>query len=171
VMYTHFMRGDWERAIASDTDNLKWVTNWTLPLVGRQDEAIGGYRAQEVLALPGRIRDFMRGSRLALEGKREECLDVILSFAKASAFDPEGLYFIARTLVFLNEPAGALDMLDRVIERGFFCPTALLRDPWLDSVRGGSRFNQIVSRADARSRDAEVEFRRLGGERLLGMTG
>ena len=53
-MYTHFMLGDWERALASDTDTLKWVTNWTLPLLGRQDEAIVAYRELESRPLPGR---------------------------------------------------------------------------------------------------------------------
>ncbi len=44
VMYTHFMRGDWERAIESDNDDLEWVTNWTLPILGRAEEAIADYR-------------------------------------------------------------------------------------------------------------------------------
>lgn len=116
------------------------------------------------------MRNLMRASRLALEGKREECLEVVRAFTGSRAFDPEGLYFVARTLMFLNEPAAALDLLDSVIERSFFCPTILLRDPWLDPVRGGPRFNQIVSRANERSHDAHAEFRRLGGDRLLGMT-
>ena len=47
VMYTHFMRGDWERAIATDADDLRWVTNWTLPMLGRSDEAIAHYRRIE----------------------------------------------------------------------------------------------------------------------------
>ena len=50
-MYTHFMLGDWERAIASDTDTLKWVTNWTLPLLGRPDEAIASVSRDGVTAV------------------------------------------------------------------------------------------------------------------------
>jgi hypothetical protein len=111
----------------------------------------------------------MRASSLALENRRVEALAVVGSF-KDRHTDPEALYFIARTLSRLDEPDMALDVLDRVIERGFFCPTILLRDPWLDPIRGRSRFNDIVGRSDARARDAEVEFRRLSGPRLLGMT-
>ena len=59
VMYTHFMLGDWERAMASDTDTLKWVTNWTLPLLGRQNEAIASFREMESRPLPGTIRDMV----------------------------------------------------------------------------------------------------------------
>src|SRR5262245_4724679 len=166
VMYTHFMRGDWERALASDTDTLRWVTNWTLPLVGRHQEAIEGYRELETRALPGLIRELIKASRLVLEGKKEEGRRVAEGFMTRH-FDPEGLYFTARVLAKIDEIDAALDQLDRVVDGGFFCPTAMLRDPWLDSIRGKGRFNDIVRRAEDRSRDAEAEFRRLGGERLL----
>ena len=165
-MYTHFMRGDWERAIATDTDTIRWVTNWTLPLVGRDREAIEAYRELEGRALPGLIRALITASRLVLEGKTEEGRRLADSFVSRH-FDPEGLYFTSRVFAKIDESGRALDMLDRVIDGGFFCPTIMLRDPWLDSLRGHARFNEIVARAEARSRDAEAEFRRLGGDRLL----
>lgn len=84
-------------------------------------------------------------------------------------FDPEGLYFIARVMARLNKPDACLDILDRIIERGFYCSSIMLKDPWLDSIRGQARFRAIVSRADARSREAEADFRRLKGDRLLGL--
>ena len=168
VMYTHFMLGDWERTLASDTDNLRWVTNWTLPILGRQDEAIASYRELEARPLPGAIRELMKASRLVLENKQEESLAVVEPFLDMH-FDPEGLYFIARVMARVNKPDACLDILDRIIERGFYCSSVMLKDPWLDSIRGQARFGAIVSRADARSREAEAEFRRLNGDRLLGM--
>jgi hypothetical protein len=60
-------------------------------------------------------------------------------------------------------------MLDWVIERGFYCSSALLKDPWLDSIRGRSRFATVVRRADARTHEAAAEFRRLDGDRILGL--
>jgi TolB-like protein len=166
VMYTHFMLGDWERALATDTDTLKWVTNWTLPIVGRAEEAIASYRMLEARPLPGVIRDLMKASRMLLEGQGHETLDLIDSFTQKH-FDPEGLYFTTRALARVDQTNAALDMLDRVVEGGFFCPTIFLRDPWLDPIRSASRFNQIVAKANDRSRDAAAEFRRLGGDRLL----
>jgi serine/threonine protein kinase len=168
VMYTHFMLGDWDRALASDTDMLKWVTNWTLPLIGRQDEAIAAYRQFESQPLPGVIRDLMRAYRLVLEGRHEESVTIAQTFFYKH-FDPEGLYFTARVLARIGNADACLDMLDRIIERGFYCSAIMLRDPWLDSVRGQSRFNEVVQRADARSREAEAEFRRLNGDRILGL--
>jgi TolB-like protein/Tfp pilus assembly protein PilF len=170
VMYTHFMLGDWERALASDTDHLRWVTNWTLPLLGRSEQAIAAYREIESQPLPGLTRDLMRASRCILEGKADEALAVVHTFVERH-FDPEGLYFLSRALAQLGDHEGSLDMLHRIIQRGFYCSTILLRDPWLDPIRGRSRFNEIVAFADARSREAEAEFRRLNGDRLLGLSG
>ena len=166
VMYTHFMRGDWERAIASDTDTLRWVSNWTLPLVGRQEEAIAAYREIETRPLPGRIRELSRASRLALEGKKDDAVKVVEGFWRKD-FDPEGLYFTARVMAKLDETDAAMATLTRMIDGGFFCATIMLRDPWLDSIRGSSAFNEALQRAEAKSRDAEDEFKRLGGDKIL----
>jgi serine/threonine protein kinase/tetratricopeptide (TPR) repeat protein len=169
VMYTHFMLGDWKRALASDTDHLKWITNWALPLIGREEEALARYRELEARGLPPVIHHLMTASRMAIEGRKEQAMEVAEGFVERN-FDPEGLYFTSRLMARLEEPEAALNMLDLIVARGFFCPTIMLRDPWLDSIRGVQRFNEIVSRATDRSRDAEAEFRRLGGERLLGMS-
>ena len=167
VAYTHFMRGDWERAIATDADDLRWVTNWAFPMVGRAAEAISSYVANEERPLPVLIRMLLKASRLALEGRREEALEAFRAFNMAQPFDPEGVYFLARAQVQLGEYGEGLDTLERVIDAGFFCTPILVRDPWLDPVRGERRFTEIVNRANARSLDAEAEFRRLGGDKLL----
>jgi adenylate cyclase len=169
VMYTHFMRGDWERAIETDAEDLKWITNWTRPILGRTDEAIASYHRIEQQRLPRAIMLIMSGHRLLLEGRRAEAFAAIREFMKRP-FDPEGVYFIARALAALDEHDSALDHLERVVEAGFFCPQILLSDPGLDKIRGGRRFNKVVGRARERSRDAEAEFRRLGGDQLLSLS-
>jgi hypothetical protein len=165
-MYTHFMRGDWERAIESDNEDLKWVTNWTLPLLGRSEEAVVNYRRITQLPLPPMIGMMMDAARSVLEGNRDEALVTIRQFM-SRPFDPEGCYFMARNLVRLDEHASALDLLERIVGEGFFAYQILQRDPWLDSIRGERRFNAIVARARERSQDAEAEFHRLGGDQVL----
>jgi tetratricopeptide (TPR) repeat protein len=167
VMYTHFMRGDWERAITSDVEELRWVTNWTLPILGRADEAITAYQRIETQRLPRTMRLMMSAARLVLEGRREQALETIAMFT-VRPFDPEGVYFIARALVSLDEHAAAFAQLERIVDGGFFCHQIFLRDPVLDPIRGEQRFTAIVKRAQERWQDAEAEFRRLGGEQLLG---
>jgi len=168
VAYTHFMRGDWERAVNADGDDPRWITNWSLPMLGRTAEAIASYRANEQRPLPPMVHLWLRASRQLLEGGRDEALASIDQFSTMHAFDPEGVYFIVRALAKLDQPSPALDLLEHhVVEAGFFCHQAFVSDPWLDSVRGERRFNAIVRRAQERSQDAEAEFRRLGGDRLL----
>ena len=169
VAYTHFMRGDWERAVTADADDLRWVTNWALPMLGRDGEAIASYRASEQRPLPPRVQLLMRGSRQILEGDRDNALASVHQFRTMHTFDPEGVYFIVRALVRLGQASAALDVLEReVVEAGFFCHQIMLCDPWLDPVRGERRFTAIVTRARERSQDAEAELRRLGGDQLLG---
>ena len=108
----------------------------------------------------------MKASRLVLENKKEESLAVVEPFLDMH-FDPEGLYFIARVLARVNETENCLDMLDRIIENESDPATDLAAEWTSSRTRGRSRFNEIVGRADARSREAEAEFRRLNGDRLL----
>ena len=111
----------------------------------------------------------MRASRQILEGDRDNALASVHQFRTMHTFDPEGVYFIVRALVRLGQTSAALDVLEHeVVEAGFFCHQILLCDPWLDPVRGERRFTAIVTRARERSQDAEAEFRRLGGDQLLG---
>jgi hypothetical protein len=58
-------------------------------------------------------------------------------------------------------------MLNRMLDGGFFCPAVLRHDPWLESLRGTPAFTEVVQRAEAKSRDAEDEFTRLGGDKIL----
>ena len=101
-----------------------------------------------------------------LEGKRAEALATLREFT-SRPFDPEGVSFMARNFVRLDQHASALDLLERIVQEGFVCFPILLRDPWLDPIRGERRFNAIVARARERSQDAEAEFHRLGGDRVL----
>jgi serine/threonine protein kinase len=166
VMYTNFMRGEWERAVEADYEELQWVTNWTLPLLGRTDEAIANYRRILQQRLPPMIGLMMGAACAVLEDNRDGALGIIREFMSRN-FDPEGCYFMARNLVRLGEHASALDLLERLVKEGFFAYQILQRDPWLDPIRSERRFNTTVAHARERSQDAEAEFHRLGGDQLL----
>ena len=62
----------------------------------------------------------------------------------------------------------ALEMMSRAIDRGFFCYPAMLRDPWLDSLRGLTEFSDLLRKAQELHREAVQAFFVLGGDALLG---
>ena len=173
VMYTHFMSGNWDRAIASDDEDVRWITNYTLPLVGRREAAASAYRELETRPLPLVMRTLMRANRFALEGRRDECVEdcrTVLDLAPRP-FDPEGTYFVARTLTHVGETELGLATLADVVSRGFCCVRALRQDPWLAPARTDRRFAEVVSDAEVRVRAAEATYREAGGEDLLGPLG
>jgi len=166
VMHTHFALGDWERAIATDSDTLRWVTKWTLPLIGRTDEALASYRAVESLGLPPLIMRMMNGQRYVLEGRREEAL-VELQSARQT-MDPEAAYAGARALARLGELDLALEVLTESVDRGYFCLASIDADPWLEPLSGHSQYTALREKA-ARGRDEAAQaFTRLGGEGVVG---
>ena len=69
-------------------------------------------------------------------------------------------------MAYIGEPSLALDMLDDVVARGFFCPPILRSDPWLAPIRGEARFQALLASAEAQSDAAAEEFRRLGNSEL-----
>jgi hypothetical protein len=103
-----------------------------------------------------------------LEGRRADALtaaDELL--AKWRLRDPCGAYYLARGLAAIEHP-GALPMLRRAIDAGYYCHSFLTRDPWLDPLRGSGEFKRIVEVAETGYRDAAAAFAAAGGETLLG---
>jgi len=87
--------------------------------------------------------------------------------AKWRLRDPCGTFYLARALARIEHP-GALTILRRAVEGGYYIYPFITRDPWLDPLRGSSEFNAIVRLAESGYRDAAAAFAAAGGEKLLG---
>ena len=61
----------------------------------------------------------------------------------------------------------ALALLDHVVH-GYFVPDLLERDPWLASLRGDRRMQDLIRAARERHEAAAVAYREAGGPQLLG---
>jgi hypothetical protein len=82
--------------------------------------------------------------------------------------DPEGYTTGAIMLCKVGSHELALQALTKAVDGGYTVVEPLLRDPWLEPLRGDPRFPEIVRRAEARRDEAFAVFRAEGGETLLG---
>jgi len=112
---------------------------------------------------------YLTSLRALLEGKREESLETSQELMSATFRDPEGMYYLSRQLSFLGADAQALDMLTRSVNHGFFCYPALVRDPWLDGLRGKPEFSGLLHKAQQLHMESLQTFLAGGGNALLGV--
>jgi TolB-like protein len=169
VNHTYFMLGDYQRALDTSGGDFGYAVALTLAALGRVDEAVSTLQQREELK-PQRLgKLFLTSLRALLEGKREESVQASREFAEATFRDPEGMYYLARQLSYVDEPRQALDMLARAINNGFYCYPAMVRDPWLDSLRGRQEFTALMRKAQELYLEASKVFAAAGGDSLLGI--
>jgi serine/threonine protein kinase/Tfp pilus assembly protein PilF len=168
VNHTHFMLGDYERALESSRGD-GYATGLNLAMLGRREEAVNKLRDFEA-AKPRRFGLlYLKSLRALLEGRREESLEAGEELRKATFRDPEGMYYLARQLSYLGADVNALEMLRRSVEHGFYCYPALVRDPWLDGLRGKAEFSNLLHEAHQLHLEGLQAFLGGGGEALLGV--
>jgi len=68
----------------------------------------------------------------------------------------------------LCEREQAIAILGKVIDGGFLCASSLVRDPWLDPLRGAPGFRELSQRAEDRRQVAQAAFLQAGGEQMIG---
>lgn len=171
VTHTYFMLGDYERALDASGGDFGYSTALILAALGRSDEALPLVKEREQM-YAGRLGTFYLASlRAFLQGKREESIKASEAILSGTFRDPEGLFYQARQLAYLGEKPMALEMFSRAIDGGFFCYPVMLRDPWLDPLRGSSEFIDLLRKAHELHREAAQSFYTLGGNFLLGTQG
>lgn len=169
VAHTYFMMGEYEKSLESSAGDYGYGTGLALAALGRVPEAIATLRESEV-SKPWRLgKLYLTSLRALLEGKREESLEASQELMKATFRDPEGMFYQSRQFAYHAAQDEALGMLSRAIHKGFFCYPAMLRDPWLDRLRGLAQFTALLREAEERHRGAMAAFAAEGGTALVGM--
>lgn len=170
VSYTHWMMGNYEKAMHHDEDDMRFVTHYSLPMIGREAEAADRLRELLNSQPPGLLASTLGVHLAGLERDRENLLRSFGTLTGSGFQDPEGIYFQARSLARGGMDEEALGVLRSVVDRGFWCPGTMFRDPWLDSLRENLLFTDLVQKAESRHRSAAAAFAQSGGESLLGVS-
>jgi tetratricopeptide (TPR) repeat protein len=165
--HTYFMLGEYERVLDFQPESVPYMRNVALVMLGRSDEAMDSLRTIDV-GVAGRLGLFVESLRLQIEGDPAQFAASLRPLTDIP--DPEGRFYIARSMVMAGLHTEALSLLDTVVDGGFFCLPAFTRDPWLDPLRGTPHFTALVRRAEARHRQAMISFLSAEGDRILGVS-
>jgi TolB-like protein/Flp pilus assembly protein TadD len=171
VAYTHWMRGDYEAAMRTDDEDMRWIHHYSLPMLGRVDEALASLR-QIAARTPRQVeRDMLISTQAALEKDVATCVAATRRVLQSNFHDPEGLYFEARNAVYLGELDLGCEILERVVNGGLWCDEKYANDPWLKPLRATGRLDPFIELARTRRLEASRCYRDSGGELLLGSLG
>ena len=74
---------------------------------------------------------------------------------------------MARQLVRLGEPVRAFEVLNDVVDRGFYVSHALGNDSWLAPLRSLLAYEPLMQRTRNLEHDAMLAFTQMGGPELV----
>jgi hypothetical protein len=160
------MMGKYEGALAETLGDIGYMQGLALASLGREREAIAALRWRERETAESRIRSYLTSLRALLEGDREKSL-AAAETAAANLIDSEAVFYMARTFVRLGAHDRAVIELRRVVNGGFWCYDAFMRDPWLDPIRIRSDVRQLFREAHDQVGRAREIFLQLNGPELL----
>jgi eukaryotic-like serine/threonine-protein kinase len=168
VTHTYFAMGDYQSALEVAGHDFGYFAPLRLAMLGRVEEAITLLKEKEAAVSERLGKVFMISLRALLEGNREASLKASDELMNNPFKDPEGEFYLARQLAFLNDIGRATHVLKRTVDGGYFCYPQMASDPWLDPVRGDAEFKRILSRAQALHVEGLEVFKAEGGPQLLG---
>ncbi len=167
VAYSHYMRGDYEQAIATDNPSMPFAA--TLSRVRMEDPAtaVGVLENLERTTPHEGVRIITAAYRLAVAGDVEALLPKVQEMSESGFADPEGYFLLAAFLARAGARDPALNALARAVSGGYCCPTALRQDPYWDALRPAEDFARLLAKADAGTAGAREALARAGGGTIL----
>jgi TolB-like protein/tetratricopeptide (TPR) repeat protein len=170
VPHTWFLQADLDRVASTKIQEFPYIVALSLAELGRQDEALTALRNLED-TIPPRLRDFVVAARALVEGNAADSIAAITRIVSSNFRDPEGLFYLSRHLAHLDQAGPAIELLQRVVDGGYYCYPTMAKDPWLDSLRGSAEFKALLHQAESHHREAVAVFGHIGGHKVLWLQG
>jgi TolB-like protein len=165
VAYTHWLRGEFEEALARETHDPPYMRWYASAEMGREKEALEALTA--VTGRPGAASLTLVLYRHALENQADGVKESVAQLVAQGFRDPEGLFFAARALARVGAVEEAVALLGQVLD-AFTPAEALARDPWLRPLHAHPRWPALLERARERQAAAAAAYRKVGGPAILG---
>jgi DNA-binding winged helix-turn-helix (wHTH) protein/tetratricopeptide (TPR) repeat protein len=166
VPHTWFLQGDYKRTAAMKMEDNPYIVALAMAEEGRKHEALPLLRALEA-RVKTRLGDFIVAARTLLEEDHAGSMAAVSRILDSGFSDPQALFYLTRHLARIDHEDSAIALLDRVVAGGFIAYPAMVRDPWLERLRGNSRFVKTMETVERRHREAEKHFKELEGPRLM----
>jgi TolB-like protein len=169
VPQTFLQQGDYERAIATDLGEPPVAKAMALVFLGRRDEGLPLLRNALARGLQPKLQAVLASMLAYLEGDYDQVVQRIHAMVDMGFGDPEAFYHWAAALAQAGDQDGALGLLERCLDAGYYPAASLAADARFDPLRGLADFRFLVRRADELYREALDAFRAADGPRLLGL--
>jgi serine/threonine protein kinase len=169
VAHTYFLMGDYARTLEFYGNKGGFYLDCAaLAAMGENQKALTLLRERERTGgATGAVQGVMRSLRAHLEGKRDECLEAIMSAENALLADPEVLFYAARQLARIDETEHSVSFLTRAIDRGFLCTSTVAHDSWFASLLSDPRSAAFIDSAEHRRRETHAAFLAAGGVHVI----
>jgi len=178
IAYTLFLMGDLESSrLERGGEPDPELSALALVDLGRRKEALDLLLSIDTGSLPDRARtasgpvahaEIEALSAALGGGPREDALRAVEAGIAAYS-DPEALYLLSLSLALLDQPARAVQVLERCVKTGYFVAPALAREPLLEPARTTPGFEEVLTRAQEGRQRAALAFERANGPSLLGL--
>ncbi|MGB9457366.1 MAG: winged helix-turn-helix domain-containing protein [Bryobacteraceae bacterium] len=167
VAHTFFLLGDYQRALELYPPGaLFYMDLAALAAAGREAEAIALLSRRS--SPGGQFPAMIDSLRFSLQGDHARSLETVRqALAVHPAWDPEIKFYLARQLARAGAHGDALQTIHDLVDEGFFCSTALERDPWLRPLAGLPDYRHVLDAILSRETQARAAFEAAGGPRVL----
>jgi serine/threonine-protein kinase len=169
VAQTFLLMGEWEQALIADRSEPPFTRAHALVELGRVAEGLELLRSSVGRGVHPRLRELASAMMAAFEGQHDEVIRHTHQVFESGVADPEVFFHWSSALAQAGDHDGALGLLERAIDGGFYPAPALARDHRFDPLRATGDYNQLARRAEQLRQEALDAFRAADGPRLLGL--